>query len=102
MDRFPSLRQMISEEFGTVYQFARETGIPKATVIHLLLGNLGERAEVKAQERIEEAFGRLRPERNLSGLWIRQDPQEANNLVLEIPPGTRKMRINISIHHDFE
>ena len=115
MDRYPNLRAKIKQEFGSIYQFCRETKLPPATVKHLILGNLGDRAEAKAKGLIEKAFeGRLGPgpttDRcppsavigHLPGLWIRQDPKEMNNLVLEVPPGTKMVRINWTVSITFE
>lgn len=102
MDRYPGLRAAIKEEFGSIYQFCRETDTPQATVKHLILGNLGKTAETNAVERVDGLFMKFRPELNRAGLWIRQDPQQANNLVVKIPPGTTQMRVNVAVDFKFE
>jgi len=95
MDRYPELRTAIKQNFGSIYQFIRESEVAKSTVEHLILGNLNEAAERNAQAKIQEALTRLRPDADLSEIWIRQEPQEKNNLVMEIPSGAKRLRINL-------
>lgn len=102
MDRYPNLRTLINAEFGGINKFCREAGLPAATVKQLILGNLGELADLNARNRVEEALLRLRPELNMNGVWARQDPKDKNNLVIKIPEGAKTIRITWTVTISFE
>lgn len=102
MDRYPNLRTVIKAEFGSVYRFCKESALPEGTVKHLILGNLGERAEGKARRRVEAGLLELRPQLDMNGVWARQDPKDKNNLVVEVPEGARTVRIHYTVSISFE
>lgn len=102
MDRFPNLRAVINAQFGSVYKFCQATGLPQSTVKMLILGKLNTVAEVNARRKVDDALRRLQPDLNMNGVWARQDPQEKNNLVVEVPPGTKAVEIHFTVSISFQ
>jgi len=102
MDRYPNLRTLLNAEFGSIYRFCREADLPQSTVKHLILGDLGPAAELNAIRRVEAALMKLRPELDLNGVWAKVERRGKNELVVEVPEGTRRIRLSWTVTISFE
>jgi predicted transcriptional regulator len=68
MKKFSVLERVISKEFGSVWIFSKESGIPRSSLSKLINGKYGS-DEKHIRKRIEEKLRELRPEIDISNVW---------------------------------
>ncbi len=73
MKKYGFLDEILKKEFGTMWVFSKESGIPRSTLSMVINGRYGF-GEAKVQRRIEERLKRLRPGIDVSHIW---DPSYA-------------------------
>jgi|Deesub1362B_J571_1020462.scaffolds.fasta_scaffold27750_1 hypothetical protein len=100
MDRYPNLRSVLVAEFGSVYRFCKEAGLPESRVKHLILGDLGPLAETRNRLRVEKALKRLRPSLNLNGIWAKFEPETVSERIEVV--GRRRLRIVTTVITEIE
>jgi hypothetical protein len=73
MKKYGLLEKILKEEFGTIWIFSKESGIPRSTLSMLINGKYVH-DEKRMQKRITEKVRKLRPGLDLSHIW---DPTNA-------------------------
>ncbi len=68
MKKYGILEEILRKEFGTVWIFSKESGIPRSTLSMLINGKYVS-DEREAQKRIAEKLKKLRPGIDLSHIW---------------------------------
>jgi hypothetical protein len=66
--KYGILEEILRKEFGTVWIFSKESGIPRSTLSMLINGKYGS-DEKDTQKRIEEKLKNLRIGIDLSHIW---------------------------------
>jgi len=99
-DRYPNLRAFLVSEFGSIYRFCKESGLPQATVKHLILGDLGPLAELRARQRVNKALLKLRPDLPLNGIWAKFEPETVSERIEVV--GRRRLRIVTTVITEIE
>jgi hypothetical protein len=66
--KYGILEEILRKEFGTVWIFSKESGIPRSTLSMLINGKYVS-DEREAQKRIAEKLKKLRPGIDISHIW---------------------------------
>lgn len=68
MKKYGFLEDVLREEFGSIWIFSKESGIPRSTLSMVINGKYGS-DEREIQKRIIEKLKKLRPGIDISHIW---------------------------------